>query len=167
MSANELGVAAGSPSIQTTCFQTPCFQTQRRVEFRDTDAAGIVHFSAFFVYMEQAEHEMLRSLGLSVALRDQEGEIGWPRIAASCEFLCPARFEEILDVEVAVSRLGRKSVTYDVRFACGGTPVARGTMTSVCCRIRPGQPPEAIEIPEAFAQKLQSLGRADEAVYVV
>ena len=42
------------------------FKTERRVEFRDTDAAGIVHFSVFFAYMEQAEHEFLRSLGLSV-----------------------------------------------------------------------------------------------------
>jgi 4-hydroxybenzoyl-CoA thioesterase/acyl-CoA thioester hydrolase len=185
--ANEFGVTPTSPSFQTPSPQAPSlqapslqapslqtlgceasvFQTQRRVEFRDTDAAGIVHFSAFFVYMEQAEHELLRSLGLSVAVRDEEGEIGWPRIAASCEFLHPARFEEILDVKVAIARLGRKSVTYDFRFARGEIPVAHGTMTSVCCRIRPGQPPEAIEIPAGFAQKLRSLGRVDEAVFVV
>ena len=42
------------------------FKTRRRVEFRDTDMAGIVHFSVFFAYMEQAEHELLRSLGLGV-----------------------------------------------------------------------------------------------------
>ncbi|MEL7264077.1 MAG: hypothetical protein AAFP69_04590, partial [Planctomycetota bacterium] len=42
------------------------FSIQRRVEFRDTDAAGIVHFSAFFPFMETAEHAFLRSLGLSV-----------------------------------------------------------------------------------------------------
>ena len=39
----------------------PTFRTTRRVEFRDTDAAGIVHFSAFFFYMESVEHEFLRS----------------------------------------------------------------------------------------------------------
>ena len=36
------------------------YRTTRRVEFRDTDAAGIVHFSAFFFYMESVEHEFLR-----------------------------------------------------------------------------------------------------------
>ena len=41
------------------------FVTSRRVEFSDTDAAGIVHFVAFFRMMEQAEHELLRSVGLS------------------------------------------------------------------------------------------------------
>jgi 4-hydroxybenzoyl-CoA thioesterase/acyl-CoA thioester hydrolase len=142
---------------------TPSFTTQRRVEFRDTDAAGIVHFSAFFVYMEQAEHEMLRSLGLSVAARDQDGEIGWPRIAASCEFLNAAHFEEILDIQITVARVGRKSVTHDFAIACAGILVARGSMTAVCCRIRPGQPPQAIEIPAEFAHKLRSLRRAHPA----
>ena len=42
------------------------FRSTRRIEFRDTDAAGIVHFSAFFYYMESVEHEFLRQLGLSV-----------------------------------------------------------------------------------------------------
>jgi len=39
------------------------FRTTRRVEFGDTDMAGIVHFARFFCFMESAEHEMLRSLG--------------------------------------------------------------------------------------------------------
>ena len=42
------------------------FRCRQRVEFADTDMAGIVHFSNFFRYMERAEHEFLRSLGLSV-----------------------------------------------------------------------------------------------------
>ena len=44
----------------------PPLTTRRRVEFRDTDAAGIVHFSAFFVWMESAEHELLRAAGVPV-----------------------------------------------------------------------------------------------------
>lgn len=42
----------------------PSFQTSRRVEFCDTDMAGIVHFANFFRYMEAAEHELFRNLGL-------------------------------------------------------------------------------------------------------
>lgn len=48
--------------------------TRRRVEFVETDAAGIVHFSSFFVYMEQAEHELLRHLGLNVFVDDEQGD---------------------------------------------------------------------------------------------
>ena len=42
------------------------FKTERRVEFRDTDAAGILHFTSYFAYMEEAEHALLRHLGTSV-----------------------------------------------------------------------------------------------------
>ena len=44
-------------------------RTSRRVEFCDTDMAGIVHFANFFRWMESAEVEFLRSLGLSVAVQ--------------------------------------------------------------------------------------------------
>jgi hypothetical protein len=36
------------------------FHTSRFVEFSDTDMAGIMHFSAYFRYMEAAEHELRR-----------------------------------------------------------------------------------------------------------
>ena len=51
------------------------FVTSRRVEFSDTDAAGIMHFVAFFRMMEQAEHELLRSVGLSVVMHEPSGKI--------------------------------------------------------------------------------------------
>jgi 4-hydroxybenzoyl-CoA thioesterase/acyl-CoA thioester hydrolase len=132
------------------------YHTRRRVEFRDTDAAGIVHFSAFFVYMEQAEHEMLRSLGTSVAWRSDEfgGEIGWPRVSASCDYRSAARFEELLDIEVCVGRLGRKSVTYQFHITRDGTDIAHGSLTAVCCVIRPGGINESIEIPAWLREKL-------------
>lgn len=44
----------------------PGFHWRRRVEFAETDMAGIAHFSSFIIYMEQAEHALLRSLGTSV-----------------------------------------------------------------------------------------------------
>jgi acyl-CoA thioester hydrolase len=39
------------------------YKVRRRVEFSETDMAGIVHYSNFFRYMEAAEHEFFRSLG--------------------------------------------------------------------------------------------------------
>ena len=58
---------------------------RRRVEFVDTDMGGIVHFSRFYVFMEQTEHEFLRHLGANPgSYRDREGRsVGWPRVAAS------------------------------------------------------------------------------------
>ncbi|MGY8650976.1 MAG: acyl-CoA thioesterase, partial [Verrucomicrobiia bacterium] len=54
------------------------FIITRRVEFSETDAAGIVHFANFYRYMEYAEHAFFRSLGRSIV--DLDLDIGWPRV---------------------------------------------------------------------------------------
>ncbi|MCL6503635.1 MAG: acyl-CoA thioesterase [Pirellulales bacterium] len=132
------------------------FSTQRRVEFRDTDTAGIAHFTAFFYYMEAAEHECLRSLGLSVLMQDADGHLTWPRVAAACQYFSPARFEDLLSIEVSVLRLGTKSVTWNFLFHAGPRRIAQGTLTSVCCRLEE-HGPRSIEIPDWFRQRLQPL----------
>ena len=131
------------------------YYTTRRVEFHDTDLAGMMHFTGFFRAMETAEHELLRELGLSVIGQDDQGEIGWPRVSASCDFQSPAHFEDILDIEVSVAQLGEKSVTYAFHFTRDGLSLAKGEMASVCCRIRPDAPPSSIPIPEEIAEKLR------------
>ena len=60
------------------------FHCKRRVEFAETDMAGIVHFSNFFRYMELAEHEFLRSLSLSVHDPSRADFVAWPRVNAEC-----------------------------------------------------------------------------------
>ena len=135
---------------------TTAFVTTRRVEFSDTDAAGMMHFVAFFRMMEQAEHDLLRSVGLSVVAHDASGKISWPRVAARCDFQAAAHFEDVLEIEVRVARLGERSVTYAHRFLRDGQQLASGEVTAVCCRIREGAPPESLPIPAAIAQKLRA-----------
>jgi len=131
------------------------FHTQRRVEFRHTDAAGIAHFSAFLGYAEEAEHEFLRSLGLSVLLRDEQGALSWPRVSVRADFQSAVRFEDVLDIAVIVARLGAKSVTYHFQFTHGDRPVATSETAAVCCRMNPAGPPQSIAIPEWVAEKLR------------
>lgn len=135
------------------------FRTTRRVEFSDTDAAGIMHFSAFFRFMEQAEHDLLRSQNLSVVMVDDiaqagGGKLSWPRVHAHCDFRSPAHYEDVLDIEVSIGRLGEKSVAYQFRISGNGRELATGEITSVCCRIVAGQPPQSVEIPAWFRAKL-------------
>ncbi|MEZ6132506.1 MAG: acyl-CoA thioesterase [Planctomycetaceae bacterium] len=134
---------------------TSSFETSRRVEFCETDMAGIVHFSNFYRWMEQAEHEFFRSLGLTIVNHQSDGtSIGWPRVSANCRFESPAKYEDILDIRLTVQRIGVKSLTYDVRFSVAGRPVANGTMKTVCCTIAPGHGLRSIEIPEEYTSKL-------------
>jgi YbgC/YbaW family acyl-CoA thioester hydrolase len=130
------------------------FHTTRRVEFVDTDKAGIVHFSNFFRYMETAEVEFLRARGLSVAVEWEGQRLGFPRVAASCEYTKPVTFEDVLDVEVRLERVGRKSLTYAFTFAHRGEVVARGQVSSCCCRVLDDRRIEAVEIPAALRERL-------------
>lgn len=129
------------------------YRSKRLVEWHDTDAARIAHFTAFFRYMEEVEHEYLRSLGLSVLMHDAEGPMSWPRVSVDCRYTGAVRFEDELDVSLEVARLGGKSVTYRFVFTHAGRAVAEGTMTSVCCRILPDGTPRAIAIPESIAAR--------------
>lgn len=130
------------------------FQVTRRVEFRDTDMAGIVHFSVFFTYMEQAEHEFLRSLGLGVIANVEGQEISWPRVSATCDYRRAIKFEQLIEITVRVARIGEKSVTYDFRFEHAGQLVADGRITAVCCLFQHGTPPQSVPIPRLLREKL-------------
>jgi acyl-CoA thioester hydrolase len=131
------------------------FRTKRRVEFADTDMVGLIHFSNFFRYMEAAEVDFLQALGWSVTM-DWEGQrVSFPRVAASCDFLRPARFMDVLDIVVSVRNLGRKSVTYGFEFLKAAELVATGQITAVCCSMVPGQPIQSMDIPPAFRKILE------------
>src|SRR6266540_283757 len=67
------------------------FKLVHRVEFADTDMAGIIHFASYFRYLEVTEHAFFRSLGLSIM---GDGDVGWPRVHVACDFKHPLRFEE-------------------------------------------------------------------------
>ncbi len=131
------------------------FHYKRRVEFCETDAAGIMHFSAYFQYMEQAEHAFLRHLGTSVIAEDEAGTISWPRVNAHCDYAAPLRFEDVLDIRVSIERLGTKSVTYAFDFRLQDINVASGKMTAVCSRITHGKPPQSMPIPSWLAEQMR------------
>ena len=132
-----------------------CFTTQRRVEFCETDAAGIVHFSSFLLYMEQAEHNFLRHLGSSVIEPLGNGwHVSWPRVHVECDFSGAAKFEDELKIAVRVTKLGVKRVTYGFDFTLNQQLIAKGKTVAVCCRVKPGEPLESIPISPSLSALL-------------
>jgi YbgC/YbaW family acyl-CoA thioester hydrolase len=130
------------------------FSLRRRVQFAETDMAGVAHFSNFFRWMEEVEHAYFRSLGLSVVMEHEGREIGWPRVAVSCEYSGPVNFEDEIDLRLRVIKVGEKSFTYEVDFMKGEQEVAQGKVTSVCCAADPAGGFKSIAIPEAIRAKL-------------
>ena len=111
------------------------FKVQRRVEFSETDMAGIMHFSNFFKFMETAEHGFLRSLGYSVVTEQTDPPVGWPRVHCECDYYKPVRFEDLVNIHLKVIKKSQKTVKYQFDFTLDDTPddlIARGIIVAVC-----------------------------------
>ena len=136
------------------------FVTHRRVEFFETDMAGIVHFANYYRFMEQAEHDFFRSLGQSIMETREDGTVwGWPRVSAKCSFDAPAYYQDILEIRLSIHRKGVKSLTIDYEFWRDETRIAHGQMKTVCCEFVPGQPMRSLKLPEAVADQIEEAPR--------
>ena len=116
----------------------PCeFKLTRRIEFAETDMAGIVHFANFFRMMEVTEHAFFRSLGFSIHGHDPAGTTGWPRVSASCDFRAPLRFEDEVEIHLLVAEVRTRSIRYVFIFRkiADGIEVARGEVVAVCASV--------------------------------
>ena len=129
------------------------FTITRRVEFSETDMAGIVHFSNFCRYMEHAEHAFFRSLGRSIV--DHDLGVGWPRVHMNCDFKKPLRFEDEVEIRLLVSAKTSKSISYQFRFWVAGTEAARGALTVVCVRHNEAGEMKAANIPPEIADLIE------------
>ena len=135
------------------------FKAIRRVEFSETDMAGIMHYSNYFRFMETAEHAFFRSLGHSVVTRDVDPPVGWPRVHADCDYRFPLRFEDDVEIHLLVAKKMSKAISYLFIFrklnASPPIEVARGTLTVVCVSHDANGRMRARAIPDVIARKIQ------------
>jgi acyl-CoA thioester hydrolase len=130
---------------------------QRRVEFSETDMAGIMHYSNFFRFMETAEHAFYRELGHSVVMKNVDPPLGWPRVHAECDYFKPLRFEDLVEVQMLVKEKKSKALTYVFRFfKLNGAreEVARGSLTVICVAHVDGAM-RAVEMPKELADQIE------------
>jgi acyl-CoA thioester hydrolase len=126
----------------------------RRVAFAETDAAGIVHFSNYFRYFEDAEHALWREAGLCIHSHD--ALIGWPRVSASCEFHRPLKFEQDFDVSVRVAEMSSRAIRYEgIIVGRDGKRVATATWKIACVSKLPDGSMKSTDIPADVAERLK------------
>lgn len=91
------------------------FKASFRVTWADTDAAQVVHYSNYFRFFERTEEEFYRHLGFSFTDAARK-ELWFPRVEAFCQYKKPARFNDLLEVELIVEELKEKSVKLGFRI---------------------------------------------------
>jgi len=131
----------------------------RRIEFSETDMAGLVHFSNFFKYMETAERDFFEAAGVDL-IRTKPGElVGWPRARAECKFSAPLRFGETIDIHIAVKAVKDRAIDFQFRIFRRNedgsrTQCGKGQMTTVFTALSPEGELKSAPLPEHVRERI-------------
>lgn len=117
--------------------------------------AGVMHFSNYLRWMEDAEVAFLRTLGLTVLERSDGPVLCWPRVAVQCEYFAPLRFEDEVDVTFRLTAIGRTSKSFEVEFRRGERRVALARGKTVCSLVEPAGFC-SLEIPADVRKRLEA-----------
>jgi acyl-CoA thioester hydrolase len=135
----------------------PCqFSAFTRVGFSDTDAQGIVYYGRYLPYFDLARVEYHRHL----AMMRLDTQHEFVMRASDIEYLAPARFDDLLEVFIRISRIGRTSVTYEMAAYLVENDellvTAHQTLVLVDLDAR-----EATPVPDEFRAKIRPFEGAD------
>jgi acyl-CoA thioester hydrolase len=127
------------------------FSAKTRVGFSDTDAQGIVYYGRYMPYFDLARVEYLRMLDM---LRtDPQGEQFVAR-ALHVEYLAPAQFDDELEIDVRIARIGTSSVTFEwAAYLPGEVLAAKATQTVVLVDLAKREP---CRVPDWWREQIRA-----------
>ena len=83
-----------------------------KIYYKDVDQMGIVYYSRYFEYFEEARTELLASLGLDVMEIEKRG-ITLPVISSHCDYKKGAKFEQNILVKASIDSKPRSKLHID------------------------------------------------------
>ncbi len=105
---------------------------QLRIIYGDTDQMGVVYYANYLRFFEAARNEFIRAKGLRY--RDVEAELGLrlPVTEASVHYRQPARYDDLVTVEISLAQLRRASARFDYRVLRDGEVLVTGHTVHAC-----------------------------------
>ena len=124
------------------------FQIRKKVHWSDTDAAGVVWFPNFLRWFEDAEEEMVASLGRSRQSLLDSHQFSMPRVEVQSKFRSPARAGQVVRVGIntTVENPRRLHHAFEIRDDESNALLAEGAV-----RLIDGQSPVALALPEVVS----------------
>ncbi len=128
---------------------------ERRVDFSDTDAAGLIHFTTYFRFMEAAEATLFRELELPMLWTGEEGSCGFPRVDCQCRFRRPVTFDDPVRISLRIENIDANRIHYAFSFhGPGDVRCATGTMVTASVRRDASGRLSSIPLPEKHLKRL-------------
>ena len=132
------------------------FSARTRVGFSDTDAQGIVYYGRYMPYFDLARVEYHRHLDM---LRTEPSDRQFVMRAMTVEYHAPARFDDPIEIDVRVKRIGTSSVTYEFAAYLEGEALAvTATQTLVLLDLAERRP---CPVPEWWRERIREFEGAD------
>jgi len=130
-------------------------QTRIRVRYAETDQMGVVYHSNYLIWFEVGRVELMRALGFEYKLMETEDDCYIVVAEASCRYLHPARYDEVLRVRTRISRAGNRVVkyAYELLRDSDNAVLATGATTHVIC----GSDGRPKQLPEKYRDKFRVL----------
>lgn len=128
------------------------YTSKVRVRIDETDLAGVVHFSKYFIYFGIAHWDLLKSLGISYT-SFENSNVRPTIVVAHCEYKSPARYDEVLLVRAEVSEVRNKSIkySYEIKREQDDTLIATGYAIHAFVNVNTRK---AVEVPDWVREKL-------------
>jgi len=125
-------------------------ETVARVRYKDTDQMGMVYYGNYFTFFEIGRVEYMRERGIAYKNMEREDESYIVVAEASCRYLRPARYDDLLRIRTRVSESRRRSVrfAYEILRHDSGEMLATGETVHIICN-REGRPKS---LPEKYRQ---------------
>lgn len=108
-------------------------QAKVRVIYGDTDQMGVVYYANYFRFFELSRNEFFRAKGGNYRDVEKEG-FGLPVVSAHCDYKRPAKYDDVLVIDVHVSELKRASMRFEyvVTREADGVVLATGHTVHAC-----------------------------------
>ncbi len=129
-----------------------------RVEWGETDTAGIIYYPNYYRWFDRATHALFRAAGMPVV--ELVAQHGWahPVAETGCRFLAPLYYDDLVTVETSVSEVRRRTFRLEHRVRRGETITGEGFELRAWIKLgEPGASGRlaAIEIPAEYAARLR------------
>ncbi len=106
--------------------------TQLRVIYGDTDQMGVVYYGNYLRYFEAARNEFIRAKGLRYRDLEAEHQLRLPVTEAAVHYRSPARYDDLITVEISLGQARRASARFDYRIRRGEEVLVTGHTVHAC-----------------------------------
>ncbi len=101
---------------------------EKRVRYAETDKMQYLYYGHYAQLYEIGRAEMMRDLGITYKLMEEEHGFMMPVVSLECRYRVPAHYDDLLIIETTLKEMPTKMITFHHRILRTGTVLNTGTV---------------------------------------